>query len=66
MVLKWLRRKKKRQQTLWIYCTGCKEDLCSNDSFVKDADYVYYKCTNCGLETKWDFDNYGPAVVQVK
>jgi len=58
-------KKKKTNQTLWVYCPGCKNDLCSNNSFVKDTNFVYYACTNCGRESRWDFDTYGPVVVQV-
>lgn len=58
--------KKKPKQTLWVWCPWCRKDLCSSNSFVKDTDYVYYKCTNCGYESKWDFDTYGPVVVPVE
>jgi hypothetical protein len=58
-------KKKKTNQTLWVFCPGCKHDLCSNGSFVKDEDFVYYKCTNCDRESRWDFDTYGPVVVEV-
>lgn len=63
--LKWL-IKNKPMQTLWCWCPGCQKDLVSSNSFVKDTDFVYYKCTNCGHESKWDFDTYGPAVVPVE
>jgi len=56
---------KKKKQTLWVYCPNCKVDLCSNDSFVKDTDFVYYKCKSCGHEIRWDFDRFGPVVVEV-
>lgn len=55
----------KSKQTLFVYCPGCKRDLCSNGSFVKDEEFVEYKCTNCGRESRWDFDRYGPVVVEV-
>lgn len=57
--------KKKTKQTLWVFCPGCKNDLCSNGSFKKDTDYVYYKCTVCQRESKWDFDTFGPMPVEV-
>ena len=56
---------KKIKQTLRVYCPGCKEDLCSNGSFVKDEEFVEYKCTNCGRDSRWDFDRFGPVVVEV-
>ncbi|WP_020615761.1 hypothetical protein [Paenibacillus daejeonensis] len=55
----------KTNQTLWVYCPGCGKDLCSNGSLVKDEEFVEYKCTNCSRESRWDFDRYGPAVVEV-
>lgn len=58
-------KRKKIKQTLWVYCPGCKEDLCSNGSFVKDEEFVEYKCTNCGRDSRWDFDRFGPVVVEV-
>ncbi|KKO51133.1 hypothetical protein XI25_29545 [Paenibacillus sp. DMB20] len=64
-MVKWLWRTKRPEQSTWVYCPGCNEDLCSNNSFVKDADYVYYKCSNCGRESKWDFDA-GPVPVEIK
>lgn len=60
------RKVKPTKQTLWCWCPGCKKDLVSSKSFVKDTDFVYYKCTNCGTESKWDFDTYGPVVVLVE
>ena len=41
--------------------------LCnSSNSFVKDTDYVYYKCSNCGYESKWDFDFLTPILIDNK
>ena len=49
-------------QYLYLYCPQCKNDLCSNDSFVSDTydenadNHVFYKCAVCGQESDWNFD----------
>lgn len=43
------------KQTTFCWCE-CGNELCSSDSLVKDTDFVYYKCSNCGIESKWNFD----------
>lgn len=46
---------------LKIFCwCECGNELCSTDSFVKDTDFVYYKCSQCGKESRWDFDAPAP------
>lgn len=47
----------------FIYCPKCDADLIENNSFIKDTDYVYYKCTNCGTESIWDFDAPCPILL---
>lgn len=56
----------KPKQYTWCYCPGCKRDLCSMEPspFVEDAELVVYRCTNCGTESRWDFDTY-PCPVTV-
>ena len=54
----------KQGQHTFIYCPYCDNELISSDSFVKDTDYVYYKCSKCGAETKWDFDFLCPILVE--
>lgn len=60
-------RFKQQEQRTFCYCPKCKNELCGTDSFVRDADYVYYKCSCCGEESKWDFDTWMvPMVVDDK
>jgi len=46
----------------FIYCRKCKNDLCSNGSFISDvtdvngSNHVRYKCKVCGLEADYNFD----------
>ena len=57
---------KKTGQSTFIYCPKCNNELISSNSFVKDTDYVYYKCSNCGYESKWDFDFLTPILIDNK
>lgn len=56
----------KNGQNTFVYCSECDNELISSNSFVKDTDYVYYKCSKCGTETKWDFDFLCPILVEYK
>lgn len=56
----------KEGQNTFVYCSECDNELISSNSFVKDTDFVYYKCSNCGTETKWDFDFLCPILVEYK
>lgn len=47
----------------FIYCPKCNADLIENNSFIEDTDFVYYKCTNCGTKSKWDFDAPCPILM---
>lgn len=50
---------KPTNQTTWCWCPGCRDDLCSNDSFLSDDERgVHYICTQCGTESWWDFDRF--------
>ena len=51
-------------QRTFIYCPKCDNELISSNSFVKDTDFVYYKCINCGAKSKWDFDFLTPILVE--
>ncbi len=55
---------KKTKQSTFIYCPKCDNELISSNSFVKDTDYVYYKCSNCRYESKWDFDFPCPILIK--
>lgn len=46
---------KYKEQRTFIYC-DCGNELITSNSFIKDTDFVYYKCSRCGKESKWDFD----------
>jgi hypothetical protein len=55
-------RKKKTCGGISIYCRKCKNDLCSDDSFISDTydddgnNHVKYKCKKCGTEADFNFD----------
>lgn len=50
-------------QRTFVYC-DCGNELTHSNSFISDDKRgVHYKCINCGTESWWDFDNYGPVVV---
>lgn len=53
----------KKGQNTFIYCPKCDTEMISNNSFVKDTDFVYYKCKCCGTKSKWDFDAPCPILV---
>ena len=43
-----------------LYCT-CGNELTTTDSFINDEgtggdNIVTYKCSHCGVESKWNFD----------
>lgn len=44
-------------QTNWVWCPKCHHDLVGTNSFFAETDHVYYKCSNCSTESKWDFNN---------
>ena len=50
---------------VFSWCPVCKEDLCSNDSFLSDIDEVRYRCSNCGTYSYWNFD-IAPAPILKK
>lgn len=52
----------KKGQYNFCYCE-CGNELISSNSFLKDTDFVYYKCSKCGKITKWDFDAPCPIFV---
>ena len=54
----------KTGQSTFVYCPNCNNELVSSNSFVKDTDYVYYKCDRCGTDSKWDFDFMCPILVE--
>ena len=45
----------KFNQQTFCYCPLCFNELISSDSFVSDEDVVTYKCSKCGLVSRWDF-----------
>lgn len=55
---------KYKKQTTFCYCPKCNNELCSSGSFIKDTDFVYYKCSECGLGTKWLFDAPAPILIK--
>lgn len=55
-------KKLKKGQYTFCYCK-CGNELISSNSFLKDTDFVYYKCSKCGRISKWDFDFPCPILV---
>ena len=54
----------KNQQKTYVYCPKCRNELCANGNLIKDTDFVYYKCSKCGHESKWDFDAPCPILIK--
>ena len=54
-------------QGTFIWC-HCGNELCSSDSWIasqdKTLDIEYYKCTNCGISSKWDFGAPCPIMIE--
>jgi hypothetical protein len=64
-MLSWLREilfgKSQPEQTTFIYCECCGNELCSSNSFVsdtceEDGNHVRYVCSKCKKASDWDFD----------
>lgn len=54
------------KQTCYAWCS-CGNELTFDDkSFVEDTDFVYYKCSKCNRESKWDFDAPAPILIEEK
>lgn len=56
--------KYRKQQRTHVYCPKCNNELVENGNLIKDTDFVYYKCSKCGHESKWDFDTPCPILVK--
>lgn len=55
----------KKKQTTFCYCK-CGNELVSDcKAFVKDTDFVYYKCPKCKRISKWDFDMPVPILIDI-
>lgn len=55
---------KKKKQNTYCYCPVCHQDLVGTNSFVKDIDNVYYRCSRCGCQSVWDFDSPVPLLLK--
>lgn len=53
----------KKGQSCFVYC-DCGNELISNSWFLKDTDFVYFKCNKCGKISKWDFDCPVPILIK--
>ena len=55
-------RRKRNNQTCFIYCENCNNEMCSDNSFISDTqdengdNHVLYKCEKCGLNADYNFD----------
>jgi len=55
-----------KEQTLFIYCSKCGNELFASGSFISDDENgVKYKCTDCGWESVWNFDLFPIPVEMV-
>lgn len=54
-------------QKTFIWC-HCGNELCSTNSWIasqdKTLDIEYYKCTKCGVASKWDFGAPCPILIE--
>lgn len=53
-----------KKQKTFVYCPKCNNELVRNGNLIKDTDFVYYRCSKCGHESKWDFDAPCPILVE--
>lgn len=52
-------RLKFKNQTCFVYCPKCRNELVSSNSLVEDNGYIVkYKCDKCGNISFWDFASY--------
>jgi len=55
----------RERQTTWVYCPGCKRDLCTEPgTLVTDTDLVRYVCGNCKTRSTWNFDAPVPIYIE--
>ena len=59
-----LKRMFGKKQTTFIYCPNCNNELIRNGNLIKDTDLVYYKCSKCGVNSKWLFDAPTPILMK--
>lgn len=45
------------------FCPGCHKDLVSSTSSYWDDGHVYYICSECGVQSRWDFDAPVPILL---
>lgn len=57
-------KKEREKQRTHVYCPKCNNELVKNGNLIKDTDFVYYKCSKCGHESKWDFDAPCPILLK--
>lgn len=57
-------KKEREKQRTHVYCPKCRNELIANGNLIKDTDFVYYKCSKCGHESKWDFDTPCPILIE--
>jgi hypothetical protein len=58
---------RKPKQYTWCWCPRCKQDLCSNGSFLSDDERgVRYHCNVCHHDSTWYFDDIAPFVIDGK
>lgn len=52
IMLQNVQKRNKRHQNTFCYCPNCKSELISNNSYKKDTDFVYFKCSQSGTLIK--------------
>jgi hypothetical protein len=55
------RHHNEQQSHSQAFCPGCKTDLVSSASEYWDDGLIYYTCSRCHTQSRWDF--YPPAPV---
>jgi len=55
-------------QNTKCFCPKCDNELCGSNSYINlynDLNRLeYFKCSECGEESKWDFDCIAPLLIK--
>jgi len=56
-----------RSSTCQVFCPGCRQNLVSGTSVCWDGrdGLVYYTCSECGIQSRWDFDLPVPVLLGI-
>lgn len=60
--------KRYNNQGTKCFCPCCDNELCSSNSWIasqdKRLDIEFYKCSKCGVASKWDFGAPCPILIE--